>query len=82
MVCPTNWTVNEIIIRNEDYDEKLMYAGIGVFANCDCNTSSFNPAHFVSAQSAFVTGNTNRDVYHTAPATNITINSNLRDTIS
>jgi len=61
----------------------MSYAGFGALANCDCSTTSFEPAYFTTAPSTvFVSGNTNISAYNNSSNTNITIRSDIPDSIS
>jgi len=76
-------TVNEIIIKKEAAGKRLVYAGFGALANCDCSQSALDPAYFTSPPStAFVSGNTNINVFNNGGNTTITIRSDIPDSIS
>jgi hypothetical protein len=73
---------NEIVASQQTVGNTLSFCGFGVLADCDCSTSSFNPALFTTTPEAQFASKTSLSVKSTDSVQTIVFNSQILDTIS
>ena len=73
---------NEIIVVQQTVGNNLFFCGFGALADCDCATSSFNPALFTTTPATQFASAISLSIKLTDSVQTIVFNSQISDTIS
>ena len=73
---------NEISVVQQTVGNNLFFCGFGALADCDCATSSFNPALFTTMPVTQFASTTSLSVKSTDSVQTIVFNTQMPDTVS